>query len=100
MLNKLERNFLNSTIEKPKTLEDLKIEKTQLQIDLLKQKQQEKNEKEAERLRIERQKRASQNSAVALQVTMIILKICFWICFAPILAVGFFFIGFFKAFMK
>lgn len=100
MLNKLEKNFLNSTIEKPKTIEDLKMEKTQLQIDLLKQRQQEKNEKEAEKIRIENQKRSAQNAAIAIQVITLLLKVCFWICFAPILAIGFFFIGFLKAVMK
>ena len=95
-MNNLEKEFLNSKIEikEPKTWQqELSEQKFEYQ-------KQQNARKEAERLRAERQKRASQNSAVALQVTMIILKICFWICFAPILAVGFFFIGFFKAIMK
>lgn len=95
-MNKLEREFLNSKIKivEPKTWQqELAEQKFEYQ-------KEQNARKEAERLRTENQKRSAQNTKVIMQVITIILKICFYIIFLPILAIGFFFIGFLKAVMK
>ena len=45
-MNKLEKNILNSKIEKPETKEDLQIKKLKMQIELLEQKKQQQAQKE------------------------------------------------------
>ncbi len=95
-MNKLEREFLNSNILK----EEEKDWREELAKQKFEYKKQQDLQKQIEKQKEYNRKKAAQNTAVVMQIITILLKVCFWICFAPILIIGFFFIGFFKAVLK
>lgn len=92
-MNNLEKEFLKSKIEikTPKTWQQELAEKK------FEYQQQKDADKIQEKFMKERAARRQQNVALTFKILWSITKICFYIAIAPILIVGFFFIGFLKA---
>ena len=95
-MNSLEKEFLNSKIEikEPKTWQQELAEQK------FNYKKEQDKKRELEKMQEYNAKIKAQNTKIIIQIITIIFKICCGIVILPILAIGFFFIGFLKAVMK